>query len=165
MVAGHTPRKAAPQKTANKALVRYPKASSALRRLVNDLRNQEAHGSPAGRNDDMAPVLDATGELKPSEAMRRLVDSVKRSSAPLVAVQDVKMLRRPSSTPVTIGRTMRERRTALKLSQQDLADAAGVGRRFVSELEAGKATAELGKVIAVGNALGLTLIAVEQDYG
>lgn len=45
------------------------------------------------------------------------------------------------------------------MSQTDLALLAGVGRRFVSELEAGKPTLQLGKVNAVlavfGKCLGL----------
>lgn len=54
---------------------------------------------------------------------------------------------------------IRERRDARKLSQKDLADLAGVGQRFVSELERGKPTvrvAEVDKVLAVfGKQLGV----------
>ncbi|WP_415014507.1 helix-turn-helix transcriptional regulator [Brevundimonas sp.] len=56
-----------------------------------------------------------------------------------------------------LGSMVRARRTALGLTQQDLADAAGTGRRFVSELEAGKATVELGKALQVCRSLGLDL--------
>lgn len=42
-------------------------------------------------------------------------------------------------------------------SQQEFADLAGVGRRFVSDLENGKPTAEIGKVLQVLTALGLDL--------
>ena len=43
-------------------------------------------------------------------------------------------------------------------TQQEFADLAGVGRRFLSELEGGKPTAEIAKVLQVLNALGIDLI-------
>jgi HTH-type transcriptional regulator / antitoxin HipB len=54
-----------------------------------------------------------------------------------------------------IGTSVKAKRRALKLRQADLAAAAGVGVRFLIELEAGKPTAQLGKTLAVLNALGL----------
>ncbi len=42
-------------------------------------------------------------------------------------------------------------------SQQAFADLAGVGRRFISELESGKPTAEIGKVLKVLTALGVDI--------
>jgi HTH-type transcriptional regulator/antitoxin HipB len=42
-------------------------------------------------------------------------------------------------------------------SQQEFADIAGVGRRFVSDLENGKATVQLGKILQVLTALGLDI--------
>ena len=48
-----------------------------------------------------------------------------------------------------IGRMIRETRRRRKLSQLAFADLAGVGRRFLSELENGKATLEAGKVLQV----------------
>lgn len=60
-------------------------------------------------------------------------------------------------TPRDIGRVVRETRRAQGLRQDQLAGAAGVGVRFVVELEAGKVTARLGKALAVLAALGCTL--------
>lgn len=57
-----------------------------------------------------------------------------------------------------LGEFVMTRRKAKKLTQQEFADLAGVGRRFVSELESGKPTAEIGKVLKVLNALGIDLI-------
>ncbi|KKB12116.1 hypothetical protein VE25_08615 [Devosia geojensis] len=57
-----------------------------------------------------------------------------------------------------LGRRVAEQRRARNYTQQHFADLAGVGRRFVSELEDGKATAEIGKVLQVLNALGLDLV-------
>lgn len=59
----------------------------------------------------------------------------------------------------SLGQLVRAKRATLKLTQQQLAERAGVGRRFVSELEAGKLTIELGKALAACRALGLTLTA------
>lgn len=59
----------------------------------------------------------------------------------------------------SISNFIRERRIARKLSQKDLAELAGVGQRFVSELERAKPTvrvAEVDKVLAVfGKQLGI----------
>jgi y4mF family transcriptional regulator len=59
----------------------------------------------------------------------------------------------------TLGAMVRDRREALKLSQQTLATRAGVGRRFVSELENGKPSLEFDKVLAVARTVGIDLLA------
>lgn len=56
-----------------------------------------------------------------------------------------------------LGRAIRRRRKTLGLTQAGVAQVAGVGNRFVSELERGKATAEFGKVLRVVSVLGLDL--------
>ena len=53
------------------------------------------------------------------------------------------------------GALVRERREALKMRQDDLALATGVGRRFILELEAGKASCQLGRALVVAAAVGL----------
>lgn len=53
-----------------------------------------------------------------------------------------------------LGRIVRQTRDAQGLRQIELAAAAGVGLRFLIELEQGKATAQLGKAFAVLDALG-----------
>lgn len=55
---------------------------------------------------------------------------------------------------ITLGRLIRQERKRQGLRQQQLAAASGVGLRFLIELEHGKATAQLGKVLAVLAALG-----------
>ena len=55
------------------------------------------------------------------------------------------------------GTLVRERRKALKMNQDALALATGVGRRFIIDLEAGKATCELGRSLVVANAVGLRI--------
>lgn len=56
-----------------------------------------------------------------------------------------------------IGNAVREARHAQGLRQDQLAGAAGVGLRFIVELEAGKSTIQLGKTIQVLKTLGLNL--------
>jgi y4mF family transcriptional regulator len=56
-----------------------------------------------------------------------------------------------------IGRKVRDARKAMGLRQQELAAASGVGLRFLVELERGKPTVQLDKVVRVLDALGLEL--------
>jgi transcriptional regulator with XRE-family HTH domain len=53
-----------------------------------------------------------------------------------------------------LGRYVRDRRRSAGLSQQSLAARALVSRRWLSELESGKPTAEVGLVFKVVAALG-----------
>ena len=53
------------------------------------------------------------------------------------------------------GALVRDRRRAMGLRQEDIAFATGYGRRFIIELEAGKASCQLGKALAVAAAVGL----------
>ncbi|MEO6228231.1 MAG: type II toxin-antitoxin system Y4mF family antitoxin [Thermomonas sp.] len=56
-----------------------------------------------------------------------------------------------------LGLAVRQVRMAHGLTQADLAGLAGTGPRFISELERGKPSAELGKVLDVLAVLGLRL--------
>ena len=56
-------------------------------------------------------------------------------------------------TPTDIGTVVRSTRKAAGLRQDELAGAAGVGLRFIVDLEAGKPTAQIGKTLAVLHAL------------
>lgn len=60
--------------------------------------------------------------------------------------------------PEQLAAAVRGRRRALKLTQIALADLAGVGPDFVYDLERGKATLRLDKVIQVLEILGLQLV-------
>ena len=57
-----------------------------------------------------------------------------------------------------LGRAIRAQRKSIGLTQLDAAGLCGVGERFLSELERGKPTVELGKVLQVLNRLGLRII-------
>lgn len=60
-------------------------------------------------------------------------------------------------TPQHLGEIVRKARKALRLTQPQLALAAGVGVRFIVDLEAGKPTVRLENVLRVLQALGITL--------
>ena len=58
------------------------------------------------------------------------------------------------------GSLVRSRRKALRMRQDQLALATGVGRRFVIDLEAGKPSCQLGRSLLVAKALGLDLVTI-----
>ena len=57
-------------------------------------------------------------------------------------------------SPSDLGKAVRAARRAAGVRQQDLAGVAGVGERFIVELEAGKPGIQLGKALQVIAALG-----------
>ena len=56
-----------------------------------------------------------------------------------------------------IGAAIRARRRQLKVTQKDLAMTCGTGLRFIIDLEKGKPTCQIGKILQVFHALGLKL--------
>jgi y4mF family transcriptional regulator len=64
-----------------------------------------------------------------------------------------------------LGRCVRERRRAMGLNQTDLAARAGVSRRWLSDLETGKPTIEVGLTFRVFAALGLSIEARPEPAG
>jgi HTH-type transcriptional regulator / antitoxin HipB len=63
------------------------------------------------------------------------------------------------------GKALRERRRLLGLTQEDVAVEAGVGRRFVIELERGKPGASLEHALRVAALLGLEVDLVPRERG
>jgi transcriptional regulator with XRE-family HTH domain len=63
--------------------------------------------------------------------------------------------RRASEAALAFGSLIRSHRKALKMRQDQLALATGVGRRFLIDLEAGKPSCQLGRSLLVADALGL----------
>ena len=59
-----------------------------------------------------------------------------------------------------IGAVVRQARCANRLTQSQLAEMAGTGLRFISELERGKPSVALNKTLAVLSVLGMKLQAV-----
>jgi transcriptional regulator with XRE-family HTH domain len=63
--------------------------------------------------------------------------------------------RRASEAALAFGLLIRSRRKAMKMRQDQLALATGVGRRFLIDLEAGKSSCQLGRSLLVAEAVGL----------
>jgi HTH-type transcriptional regulator / antitoxin HipB len=76
-------------------------------------------------------------------------------SAYAVSIMDVRTLR-------DLAAITRGRRRELRLSQAELAARARVSRQWVSAFESGKATAEIGLVIRLLDALDLRLTVAEE---
>lgn len=65
----------------------------------------------------------------------------------------------------TLGAFVRAQRKDQRLTQLEAAELAGVSDRFLRELEHGKPTAEVGKVIDVLSVLGYDLVPVVHRGG
>jgi HTH-type transcriptional regulator/antitoxin HipB len=61
------------------------------------------------------------------------------------------------TTPEELGAALKAARIARGLRLEDLALAAGVGRRFLGELERGKPTVRLAETLRVAQALGVSI--------
>lgn len=61
------------------------------------------------------------------------------------------------------GASLRRRRKARGLTQEELASLIGSNRRFISELERGKGTSYLGPALAAAEALGIKFSAVFEE--
>jgi len=62
------------------------------------------------------------------------------------------------SSPLCLGKLVRDKRKQDKLTQIELAELTGVGTRFLSELENGKSSVQLNKVLLVLAGLGLQIM-------
>jgi y4mF family transcriptional regulator len=59
--------------------------------------------------------------------------------------------------PKHIGELVKKVRKQMGATQKDLAMTSGTGLRFIIELEQGKPTSQIGKVLTVLNTLGVTI--------
>lgn len=71
--------------------------------------------------------------------------------------RSVNIMSHRNLTTAEIGTIIRTTRKASGLRQDELAGASGVGLRFIVDLEAGKPTAQIGKVLLVLATLGCSL--------
>ena len=62
----------------------------------------------------------------------------------------------------SLGNVIRARRKELHYTQQDITDNTGYSISFLSDLENGKPTAEIGRAIDVVNLLGLDILIKER---
>lgn len=63
-------------------------------------------------------------------------------------------------SPKDIGEAVKSARKSMSVTQKDLALTSGTGLRFIVDLEKGKPTCELGKVLTVLQTLGITITLV-----
>lgn len=69
-----------------------------------------------------------------------------------------------AATAANIGAAIRKKRKEDGLTLADAAALCGVGYRFLSDLENGKPTAQMGKVLQVLTALGLDLYIASREW-
>jgi len=82
----------------------------------------------------------------------------------IVTVFPIGIIMKRVSNTNNLGEAIRLERKRQELTQAQLAGLSGVGIRFLSELERGKDSCEIGKILHILKMLGLTLsINVESD--
>lgn len=74
-------------------------------------------------------------------------------------------MRHPIHTPDDIARLILAERKRQKLRQDDLAAAAGASDAFLRDVERGKPTVQLGKVLEVLGELGIRVVLEIPDSG
>ena len=67
------------------------------------------------------------------------------------------------TNPKDLGELLRRKRKGQNLTQGQVAEFSGVSVKFFSEVERGKETAEIGKVLYLLNTLGIDLIDDTRD--
>jgi y4mF family transcriptional regulator len=90
-----------------------------------------------------------------------IVKTIQRVSAG-VALADKVSASLSIKSPADFGLMVKNARKGQGLSQQQFADLVGVGRRFVSECEAGKPRLEFAKVLQVAAAAGIDIFAIKR---
>lgn len=167
MTGGFTARKFMEEERRFRALVDGVATASAgaaamkATRTLGDPTNHVASAARAANaqiDDLIDRALDGASLARAHQKIGTLVggrDARPGLPAPTVA----RPAEQPIDTPSALGTRIREARKGMRMSQQRFADLAGVGRRFLSELEAGKPGAEFGKVLACCTAAGIDLLA------
>jgi len=67
------------------------------------------------------------------------------------------------TSPAQLGALVRKKRKSQHLTQGQVAEFCGVSVKFISEMERGKTTAEIGKILNLLNNLGIDLYADSRD--
>ncbi|MBC2661150.1 helix-turn-helix transcriptional regulator [Novosphingobium flavum] len=96
--------------------------------------------------------------LHPNVAIPSQLYAAERNPKSVIA-EAVGTTRTPLTSIAELGMMVRDARKAMKMNQTEFAAHAGVGRRFVSELEGGKPSLEFDKVLACAAAAGVDLFA------
>ena len=115
--------------------------------MPNDLQEQlKALALPKSAFDEL------NAAMKPQKDLQEKLKALATSRKQLTEIKETHEL----------GKLIRKRRGNNGMNQQQLADLAGVGRRFLSELENGKQSLEFGKVLRVVSAVGIDLLAKQR---
>lgn len=88
-----------------------------------------------------------------------IVTKEQRNRPATIIAEAVGRTRNPLTSISELGMLVRAARKAMKMNQTEFAAHAGVGRRFVSELESGKPSLEFDKVLGCAAAAGIDLFA------
>jgi y4mF family transcriptional regulator len=157
--------------------VRFPKETDALRQYVAAVRERAPDIKSVQLRMDRPASLAVRDRLDdgPSAGLRLRADDARLATAlhqgaavsrlPKMATVSPALEGVLLTTSADLGRLVRERRRQLRLNQAELADLAGTGRRFISDLEAGKPTLELGRALVVCHVLGVRLVAEVASHG
>ena len=87
-----------------------------------------------------------------------------QESNTIVHSKQAKQVNETIINPADIGCLVREKRKRDKLTQAETSALCNVGTRFLSELENGKPTLELGKVLQVLSCLGLEVSITQRRW-
>lgn len=117
--------------------------SSSARALTQSPSTRQTGGNIVGRDSRSGQFLTQKG---PATSTHSTSAAEVRAPHPIDSAAD-------------LGPIIRNARKRMKLSQDEFATYAGVGRRFLSELEGGKSSVEFDKVLACARAAGIDIFA------
>jgi y4mF family transcriptional regulator len=150
---------------------RYPFSENATERLLREARQrfvalQPSAAQRAVRDALDSPVQQAIKEVVDSPVQRAISDATQARERLLYGTHSSRALPHATSTapqhPITsaadLAPFVRKARKRMKMTQQQFADACGVGRRFLSELENGKSSLEFDKVLKCALGAGIDLL-------
>jgi y4mF family transcriptional regulator len=149
-------------RTGTKTVIEFPKIpkleSTALEKLQEQMRVIDENMKRLSNGDGLQNLK------RQFETMGQVAQNLPpRLNFPKFALPKLGFVESKTSSKITstddLGKIVKAARMDATLNQQQLADIAGVGRRFISELENGKQSLELGKVLNVASVLGIDLIA------
>ena len=130
-----------------------------INRAINDL--VEGPGATARK---LSEQLRTPQYQRAIDIARQLSEASSGISVPKLPAPRIEAPRTPPPgervrSVAELGAMVRRARKAMKMNQSEFAAHAGVGRRFVSELEGGKASLEFDRVMACVQAAGIDLTA------
>lgn len=149
----------------NPSKISIDRAAAGEGSLGHALRSSDIGGLSAAGQSAISDILSGARSTAAPVASGRSVVPLAHALPPAQAVDAKPGQRkeRKSDVPVIsvadIGDLVKQARVRLGLNQQRFADLAGVGRRFVSELEAGKGSIETERLLRCCLAAGIDIFA------